>query len=283
MLPAMEIASMVQSREISAIQLTEMSLDRIKELDGQVGAFTVVLSERARRSAVQVDERIAAGEYLPLAGLPLAVKDHIWLAGAPATNGSRAYDLKEALRAIIAGNLDEGRGRHDARPVLLEAVTHRAQAVRHGGPDHSQAQDGNTRRDLPRREQCPPPGTQSARATHPHQPGLRLSLRQRGARPHHRDTRTDHVCSPARTCPGFRCQKSTNIYARRPQDPRSVSLNSWTAILSRSIPANVDGGGFKVPTKRGQGQSGTNSAALLLGVQGEEFAKEGTTPCPVLH
>ena len=70
---------------------------------------------------------------------------------------------------------------------------------------------------------------------------------------------------------------------RKTQDPRSVSLNLWTAILSRSKPANVDEGGFKAPTKPGQGQSGTNSAALLLGVQGEEFAKEGTTPCPVLH
>ena len=207
---------MVQSREISAIQLTEMSLDRIKDLDGALGAFTVVLSERARRSAIQVDERIAAGEYLPLGGLPLAVKDHIWLAGTPATNGSRAYELKEALRAIIAGNLDEGRGRHDARPVLLEAVTHRAQAVRHGDPDHSQAQDGNTRRGLPRLEQCQPPGTQSAPATH-HQPSLQLSLRQRGARPQHGDIRTDHVCSPERTCPGSRCQNQPISMPRGPK------------------------------------------------------------------
>jgi len=87
-----------------------MSLARIAELDGELGAFTVVLAELARQAARQVDERISAGEYLPLAGLPLAVKDHIWLAGAPATNGSRALadfvpneDAVAVRRLITAG------------------------------------------------------------------------------------------------------------------------------------------------------------------------------------
>lgn len=116
MLPAMEIASRVQSGEISAIELTEMSLDRITELDSKLGAFTVVLAERARRSARQVQERIAAGDHLPLAGLPLAVKDHIWLAGAPATNGSRALadfvpseDSLAVSRLIAAGAIVVGK------------------------------------------------------------------------------------------------------------------------------------------------------------------------------
>jgi len=64
----------------------------------------------------------------------------------------RAYALKEALRTIFAGDLDEDEVSMDARPVLLEGVTQRAQAVRHRGPDHSKAQGGNTRRDSPRRE-----------------------------------------------------------------------------------------------------------------------------------
>lgn len=116
MLPAMEIASLVQSRKLSAIELIEMSLDRITEIDGELGAFTVVLAERARGSARQVQERITAGEHLPLAGLPLAVKDHIWLAGAPATNGSRALadfvpseDSVAVSRLIAAGAVVVGK------------------------------------------------------------------------------------------------------------------------------------------------------------------------------
>ena len=47
----------------------------------------MVLSESALATAARVD----AGEIRgPLAGVPITVKDHVWLAGAPATNGSRA-------------------------------------------------------------------------------------------------------------------------------------------------------------------------------------------------
>jgi hypothetical protein len=61
-----------------------------------------------------------------------------------------------------------------------------------------------TRRDSSRREQCPPRGTKSVRASH-YQPGLRLSLRRRGVRSHHGDTRTDQASSSTRACPGLRC------------------------------------------------------------------------------
>jgi Asp-tRNA(Asn)/Glu-tRNA(Gln) amidotransferase A subunit family amidase len=116
MLPATELALLVQRREISAAELTKLSLDRIAERDGELGAFTVVLAERARQSALLVDERIANGEILPLAGLPIAVKDHIWLAGAPATNGSRALadfvpneDAIAVSRLIAAGAVVVGK------------------------------------------------------------------------------------------------------------------------------------------------------------------------------
>lgn len=106
MLPATEITSLVQGGTISAIELTEMSLKQIAELDHDLGAFTAVLAESAREAARKVDGKIANGEYLPLAGLPLAVKDHIWLAGAPATNGSKALaDFVPAEDAVAVSRL----------------------------------------------------------------------------------------------------------------------------------------------------------------------------------
>jgi Asp-tRNA(Asn)/Glu-tRNA(Gln) amidotransferase A subunit family amidase len=116
LLPATELTSLVARREISAAELTKLSLDRIAEMDGELGAFTVVLTERAHQTARLVDERIANGEILPLAGLPLAVKDHIWLAGAPATNGSRSLadfipneDAIAVSRLIEAGAVVVGK------------------------------------------------------------------------------------------------------------------------------------------------------------------------------
>ena len=54
-----------------------------------LNAVIRVHRERALTAAAAVDARIAAGERLPLAGVPLAVKDNICIAGLPATACSR--------------------------------------------------------------------------------------------------------------------------------------------------------------------------------------------------
>jgi Asp-tRNA(Asn)/Glu-tRNA(Gln) amidotransferase A subunit family amidase len=86
---AREIAAAVRSRTVSARAVTERALARIDEVNGPINAFTVVLHERALAAADAVDQDVARGTDLPLAGVPVAVKDHVWLAGAVATNGSR--------------------------------------------------------------------------------------------------------------------------------------------------------------------------------------------------
>ncbi|HET6362129.1 MAG TPA: Asp-tRNA(Asn)/Glu-tRNA(Gln) amidotransferase subunit GatA, partial [Gemmatimonadota bacterium] len=86
-------------------------------------AFLSLREEPARREAEAVDRRIAAGEAnrLPLAGVPVAVKDNIAVAGGPTTCGSRLlepyvspFDATAIARlrnagAIVIGktNLDE--------------------------------------------------------------------------------------------------------------------------------------------------------------------------------
>jgi len=77
---------------VTAAELVETSLGRIAALDGEVNAFTVVLAERARAAARQTDEvRRSGGSLPPLLGVPVSVKDHIWLSDVPATNGSVAW------------------------------------------------------------------------------------------------------------------------------------------------------------------------------------------------
>ena len=59
----------------------------VEARDGEVNAFTVVLGADALARAREIDtaERSTLGA---LAGVPVSVKDHIWMAGQPATNGS---------------------------------------------------------------------------------------------------------------------------------------------------------------------------------------------------
>jgi hypothetical protein len=72
----------------SAVERVEAALEAIDRLDGSINAFTVVLAGEARATARAVDRGEFGG---PLAGVPIAIKDHVWMRGAPATNGSLAY------------------------------------------------------------------------------------------------------------------------------------------------------------------------------------------------
>ena len=97
-------AAAVRSGKTTAFELVRTSLDRIAKYDGQVNAFTVVLEEEALAAARALDEAAPSG--LPLAGVPVSIKDHIWLAGAPATNGSVAWrDFVPDVDAVAVARL----------------------------------------------------------------------------------------------------------------------------------------------------------------------------------
>jgi Asp-tRNA(Asn)/Glu-tRNA(Gln) amidotransferase A subunit family amidase len=68
-----------------AVDVIAETLHRIAE--DRSNAFTVVLRESAMARAAEVDSAVVGG---PLAGVPITVKDHVWLSGELATNGSRA-------------------------------------------------------------------------------------------------------------------------------------------------------------------------------------------------
>ena len=82
------MAAAVRDGTTSAEELVTTALARIAAWDGEVNAFTVLLGEDAVARAREIDRDPAA--YGPLAGVPVSVKDHIWMAGQPATNGSSA-------------------------------------------------------------------------------------------------------------------------------------------------------------------------------------------------
>ncbi|HET8604756.1 MAG TPA: amidase [Marmoricola sp.] len=91
-LDAWACAEAVRDGTVSAEELVAAALDSIDRHDATVNAFTVVLADHALGAARAADrQREAQGRQLPsLHGVPVSVKDHIWLAGQPATNGSRA-------------------------------------------------------------------------------------------------------------------------------------------------------------------------------------------------
>jgi aspartyl-tRNA(Asn)/glutamyl-tRNA(Gln) amidotransferase subunit A len=121
-LSAERIAAAVAAGELSAAEVVESCLDRIESVDGAVGAFLRVDAESARARAREIDERRRRGRRLGrLAGVPMALKDNLSIAGRPLSCGSRilagyvapftatAVERCLAEDAILVGstNLDE--------------------------------------------------------------------------------------------------------------------------------------------------------------------------------
>jgi aspartyl-tRNA(Asn)/glutamyl-tRNA(Gln) amidotransferase subunit A len=79
----------VRSRRLSAEEVVGDALARVGVSDGRVGAFLEVTPELAMEEARSADTRVAAGEDLPLAGVPMAIKDNMWVSGRQATCASR--------------------------------------------------------------------------------------------------------------------------------------------------------------------------------------------------
>ena len=119
---AHEMATALQSGEISSVELTKAHLARIDEVDGKVKAFLHIDKDGALKQAQDVDARRKAGEKLsPLAGVPLALKDVMVQKGIPTTCGSKMlegwrppYDATVVTRLKDAGvvilgktNMDE--------------------------------------------------------------------------------------------------------------------------------------------------------------------------------
>jgi aspartyl-tRNA(Asn)/glutamyl-tRNA(Gln) amidotransferase subunit A len=89
---ALEIAALVRSKQISALEVTEAVLARIDALNPRLNAFCLVAADEARRAAREADIAVAKSEPLgALHGVPVSLKDVIFTRGMRTTGGSRLF------------------------------------------------------------------------------------------------------------------------------------------------------------------------------------------------
>ncbi len=112
---AAEIAADVRAGRRSAGEESAAALDRIARLDPHLRAFISVEADAARAQAARVDERLARGERdLPLAGVPVALKDNICTTFSRTTCASRILaDYRSPFDAHVVERL------RDAGAVLV--------------------------------------------------------------------------------------------------------------------------------------------------------------------
>ena len=87
---ATEVAALVNRREVSPGEVLEAALGQVARHNPQLNAV-VTPNPRAADEARDVERRLARGEHLLLAGLPVGIKDVTQVAGLRTTFGSTLY------------------------------------------------------------------------------------------------------------------------------------------------------------------------------------------------
>jgi amidase len=93
---AVELAAEVRRGDLDPVELTRQALYRIEAADGIVGAFRRVRADEALAEAREVAKRDDLAD-LPMAGVPVAVKDVAEVTGEYAEWGSRAFPREPAI------------------------------------------------------------------------------------------------------------------------------------------------------------------------------------------
>ncbi len=118
-LPVHRLAALIQARKLSAIDLTDIYLERLERLDPKLFCVVNLMKESAREAAKKADREISAGRYRgPLHGIPWGVKDLFATRGVPTTWGVKPYQNRILdVDAAVVTRL------RDAGAILLAKLT----------------------------------------------------------------------------------------------------------------------------------------------------------------
>lgn len=111
-LSASDLARRIRRREVSPVEVVSAVLDRIERLDPRLNAFCTRMDRQARADAQRAEDAVLRSEDLgPLHGVPVSVKDNIYVKDCRTTFGSKLLEsdvtlfdapLVERLRAAGA-------------------------------------------------------------------------------------------------------------------------------------------------------------------------------------
>ncbi|UNM97072.1 amidase [Ignatzschineria rhizosphaerae] len=92
-LPVSELAKKIQSRELTSVELTKLFLDHSHELNPTLNAYISFRDEKALADAAKMDAEILAGNYRGLLhGIPMAIKDNIYVGNEVTTMASKYHE-----------------------------------------------------------------------------------------------------------------------------------------------------------------------------------------------
>ena len=116
-----ETAELIEKREASPVELTELFLERISAEDGKINSYITVWEKAAVEAARKAEKQISEGNYLgPLHGVPIALKDIFVTKNSRTTCGSKMlrdfvapYNSTVAEKLLASGSVILGKNNMD--------------------------------------------------------------------------------------------------------------------------------------------------------------------------
>jgi aspartyl-tRNA(Asn)/glutamyl-tRNA(Gln) amidotransferase subunit A len=103
---AVVIASRVRAGAVTPLAVVEAFQARVEALNPRLNAIVDYDSAEGREQAGDISRRLEQGEFMPLAGVPVVVKDVLWMAGRRVTQGSNLFrDFKPPRDALCVERL----------------------------------------------------------------------------------------------------------------------------------------------------------------------------------
>ncbi len=116
-----DAAALIEKREASPVELTELFLERISAEDGKINSYITVWEKAAVEAARKAEKQISEGNYLgPLHGVPIALKDIFVTKNSRTTCGSKMlrdfvapYNSTVAEKLLASGSVILGKNNMD--------------------------------------------------------------------------------------------------------------------------------------------------------------------------
>ena len=89
---ARALATQVAAGALRAVDVARHFIARVEGLNPGLNAIVQFDAQQVLNDAAEVDRRIAAGESLPMAGVPFTVKDNLWVEGRRIAQGSLLFE-----------------------------------------------------------------------------------------------------------------------------------------------------------------------------------------------
>ena len=104
---ATELGGLIRAKEVTSLEAVDAYLARIEEVDSSLNSYITVCGDEAREEARRAGEEISMGENRgPLHGVPVGVKDQIYVKGVRNSDGSKIRnDFVPEFDATVVANL----------------------------------------------------------------------------------------------------------------------------------------------------------------------------------